>query len=173
MKSKDSTQLPLTPGDRLKALRKANHVSQQRLSEVLDCHKNTISTWENGKPIAETFYIVRMANFFGVSADYLMGLSPVPTRADMPAPPPPEPPATAAGRKFDELAHRVAEKFPDALLLFARPFSDAELEMLTGAFRSVAAHREEVAAEVDAARKVVPIADDPPLGLANGQDHVG
>ena len=169
MKSKFSTQFPLTPGERLKALRKANHVSQQRLSEVLDCHKNTISTWENGKPIAETFYIVRMANFFGVSADYLMGLSPVPTRADMPAP---EPPATAAGRAFDKLAQQVAQAYPDALLLFAKPFSDAELEMLTGAFRSVAAHRAEIARQVEAAR-AVPIADDPPLGVEDGQDQVG
>ncbi len=77
-----------------------------------------------------------------------------------------------AGRAFDELARQIAQRYPDALLLFARPFSDAELEMLTGAFRSVAAHRAEVAAEVEAARKTVPLDADPPLGLADRKDHV-
>ena len=73
----------------------------------------------------------------------------------------------------DELARQIAQRYPDALLLFARPFSDAELEMLTGAFRSIAAHRAEVAREVEAARATVPIANDPALGVAKRADSVG
>ncbi len=94
----------------------------------------------------------------------------MPTRADLPAP---EPPATAAGRAFDELARQIAQKDPDALLLFAKPFSEAELEMLTGAFRAVAAHRAEVAREVEAARATVTIANDPALGMEDRKDKIG
>ncbi|MBQ8089761.1 MAG: helix-turn-helix transcriptional regulator [Pyramidobacter sp.] len=170
MKSNNSIQFSVTLGERIKALRKAKKLSQDELSSILDCHKNTISAWENDRDTPDRFFVVAMANCFGCSADYLLGLSPVPQRADMPAP---EVPATAAGRAFDELARQIAQKDPDALLLFAKPFSEAELEMLTGAFRSIAAHRAEVAAEVEAARATVPIDADPPLGVAHGKDKIG
>lgn len=169
MKSDNSIQIPVTQGERIKALRKAKKLSQDELSSILDCHKNTISAWENDRDTPDRYFVVALANCFGCSADYLLGLSPLPSRADMPAP---EAPATAAGRAFDELAKQVAQAYPDALLLFAKPFSDAELEMLTGAFRSVAAHRAEIARQVEAAR-AVPLDADPPLGVADGQDQVG
>ena len=153
---------------RLKSLRKGRNINQSELGELIGCHKNSIGKWENDVILPETPFLLALAELFHVSTDYLLGLSDVRNVTQKK----PEPPATATGRKFDELAHRVAEKFPDALLLFARPFSDAELEMLTGAFRSVAAHRAEVAAEVEAARKTVPLDADPPLGLADGKDHV-
>lgn len=169
MKSDNSIQIPHSLGERIRVLRKAKKLSQDELASILDCHKNTISAWENDRDPPDRFFLVSLANCFGCSTDYLLGLSPVPNRADMPAP---EVPVTAAGRAFDELARQIAQRYPDALLLFARPFSDAELEMLTGAFRSVAAHRAEVAAEVEAARKTVPLDADPPLGMADGKDHV-
>lgn len=170
MKSDNSIQIPATQGKRIKALRKAKKLSQDELSSILDCHKNTISAWENDRDTPDRYFVVALANCFGCSADYLLGLSSLPQRADMPVP---APPATAAGRAFDELARQIAQKDPDALLLFAKPFSEAELEMLTGAFRAVAAHRAEVAREVEAARATVPIANDPALGVAKRADSVG
>ena len=164
------TQFPKTQGERIAALRQARDLSQRQLAEAIKCHKNSVSKWEGEKPIDKVGNVIELANYFGVSTDYLLCLTDVPNRADMPAP---EVPVTATGRAFDELARQIAQRYPDALLLFARPFSDAELEMLTGAFRSVAAHRAEVAAEVEAARKTVPLDADPPLGMADGKDHVG
>ena len=164
-----SVQFPTTQGARIAALRQARDLSQRQLAEAIKCHKNSVSKWEGEKPIDKVGNVIELAKFFGVSTDYLLCLTDVPARADTPAP---DKPITAAGRAFDELARQIAQKDPDALLLFAKPFSEAELEMLTGAFRAVAAHRAEVAREVEAARATVPIANDPALGVAKRADSV-
>ena len=168
-KSKFSTQTTSTPGSRLRALRRARNINQTELGELIGCHKNSIGKWENDKMLPETPFLLALTELFHVSADYLLGLSNTRNIARTE----PAPPKTVTGKALDTLVQQLASKDPDLVLLFARPFSDAELEMLTGAFRSVAAHRAEVAAEVEAARKTVPLDADPPLGMADGKDHVG
>ncbi|EFB91323.1 hypothetical protein HMPREF7215_2759 [Pyramidobacter piscolens W5455] len=72
---------------------------------------------------------------------------------------------------MDALVRRLAEKDPDIVLMFAQPFTDAEVEILTGAFRGVAAMRAELKKEKER-RSTTPIADDRPLGVENGKNHV-
>ena len=61
-------------GERIKALRNEYGVGQNRLAELLKVSNASISYWETGKqqPSAEVIY--KMAVFFNVSADYLLGI---------------------------------------------------------------------------------------------------
>lgn len=60
-------------GERLKSLRKSKKMTQIELSRVLGVDHTTISKWEAG--IYETDFETaqRIAQYFGVSADYLLG----------------------------------------------------------------------------------------------------
>lgn len=62
-------------GDRLKELRKNKNISQEELGEFCDVAKTTISNWENDitQPPIET--ITKLANYFGVTTDYLLGVN--------------------------------------------------------------------------------------------------
>lgn len=62
-------------GDRLRELRKEADISQEILSELIDAKQQEISRWENGiyNPLADV--IVKIAQCFEVSTDYLLGLS--------------------------------------------------------------------------------------------------
>ena len=60
--------------ERLKELRLANQKKQDELAELLDLSYSAYKRYEYGErePTAST--IVRMARYFNVSADYLLGL---------------------------------------------------------------------------------------------------
>ena len=60
-------------GERLRALRKERHLTQHDMADVLDISFNSYYRYEKNerKPMAPT--IVAMADYFNVSADYLLG----------------------------------------------------------------------------------------------------
>ena len=60
--------------ERLKELRTEKNIGQNALARALALSNASISYWETGKqlPSAETIY--KLARFFNVSADYLLGL---------------------------------------------------------------------------------------------------
>ena len=60
---------------RLKELRLKRKVSQEKISKVLGLGICTYGTYENDKYIPDAVTVRNMAKFFGVSADYLLGLS--------------------------------------------------------------------------------------------------
>ncbi len=62
-------------GERLKYLRTEKGIGQNLLSKELNLSNASISYWETGKqePGAEALF--KLANYFNVSADYLLGLS--------------------------------------------------------------------------------------------------
>ena len=62
-------------GQTIKELRKEMDCTQSKLADVLGVTQDSISLWENDKRIPDTQYVVAMAKFFDVSADYLLGLS--------------------------------------------------------------------------------------------------
>lgn len=61
-------------GERLKELRKEKGLTQNDLAKVLNVTQDSISLWEKNKRLPDTPYIILLAKFFGVSADYLLGL---------------------------------------------------------------------------------------------------
>lgn len=60
---------------RLKQLRKEKKLSQLRLAIDLDINQNTISRYENMEREADYATLIRIADYFNVSLDYLLGRS--------------------------------------------------------------------------------------------------
>lgn len=62
-----------TFAERLKAERKKNNINQTQLAENLYLDRSSISKYESGKQIPETPTLEKLADFFDVSIDYLLG----------------------------------------------------------------------------------------------------
>ena len=57
---------------RLKALRKSRGISQLRLAMDLDMNQNSISRYESGVREADYATLIKFADYFQVSIDYLL-----------------------------------------------------------------------------------------------------
>lgn len=67
----------------LKILRKQKGVTQQRLADILCVDKTSISKWENGFNYPNQNIQMMIADYFGVSVDYLLGRdTPTPAPTD-------------------------------------------------------------------------------------------
>jgi len=60
--------------ERIKELRKQNNFSQTELAKKLFVSQDTISLWEKGKSKPSIDYVILLAQLFGVTTDYLLGL---------------------------------------------------------------------------------------------------
>ncbi len=58
---------------RLKELRKKKKISQLKLALDLNLNQNTISRYENLEREADYDTLIKLANYFNVSIDYLLG----------------------------------------------------------------------------------------------------
>lgn len=61
--------------DRLVYLRKEMHLTQEELSEKLGISRTALSAWEIGRNEPSNADTIRLAIFFNVSVDYLLGKS--------------------------------------------------------------------------------------------------
>ena len=61
--------------ERLKELRIEHGLSQAELAKKIDVSDGTICFWENGVNEPKMTYIIRLAEFFNVTTDYLLGVS--------------------------------------------------------------------------------------------------
>ena len=59
---------------RLKELRQENKLSQQKLAETIGVTQKAIDFWEKGINEPKASYIIKLAKFFAVSTDYLLGI---------------------------------------------------------------------------------------------------
>ena len=57
---------------RLRELRKARGISQLKLAMDLNTNQNTISRYESGEREPGISELVKLADYFGVSVDYLL-----------------------------------------------------------------------------------------------------
>lgn len=64
-----------TFAERLKDLRTEKNIGQIELAEKLQVNRGIISLWENGLREPTLSSLIRIATFFGVTLDYLAGLS--------------------------------------------------------------------------------------------------
>ena len=58
---------------RMKELRKARKISQLKLALDLNMNQNTVSRYENMEREADYKTLIRIADYFGVTLDYLLG----------------------------------------------------------------------------------------------------
>lgn len=61
-------------GEKCKELRNALNMTQKDLAEMLDINVKSIQRYENNQSRPDTYTLVKLAVFFDVSADYLLGL---------------------------------------------------------------------------------------------------
>ncbi len=57
---------------RLRELRKSRNISQLKLALDLSMNQNTISRYETGEREADYKTLIKIADYFGVSIDYLL-----------------------------------------------------------------------------------------------------
>ncbi len=58
---------------RLQSLRKSRKISQLKLALDLNMNQNSISRYETGEREADYTTLIKIADYFGVSVDYLLG----------------------------------------------------------------------------------------------------
>lgn len=61
-------------GDMIRKLRTAHSLNQVQLAEKLGVSKQTVSNWENNNILPSIDMLVKTAEFFSVSTDYLLEL---------------------------------------------------------------------------------------------------
>jgi transcriptional regulator with XRE-family HTH domain len=64
----------MTLNENIRQLRLARNLSQVDLAKVLGVTKQSISNWENNNIQPSIDMLIRLAQFFSVSTDYLLGL---------------------------------------------------------------------------------------------------
>ncbi|MBO5266998.1 MAG: helix-turn-helix transcriptional regulator [Ruminiclostridium sp.] len=61
--------------ERIRNLREDNDIKQREIADYLHISQNTYSQYETGKISLSAETAVKLAKFYGVSVDYLLGLS--------------------------------------------------------------------------------------------------
>ena len=59
--------------NRLKEIRESKGMTQTQLGEVIGAKKSAVSLWESGKRQIDNNTLKSLADFFGVSVDYILG----------------------------------------------------------------------------------------------------
>ena len=65
---------------RLKELRLKHLYAIKDIAELLGCTASLVSRYENGSRMPRADYLVKLADFYDVSVDYLLGLTEDKTR---------------------------------------------------------------------------------------------
>lgn len=66
---------------RIRDLREDRDLKQRQLAEILNCSQQVYSNYELGQRDIPTDVLIRLAEFYQVSTDYLLGLTSNPRRA--------------------------------------------------------------------------------------------
>ena len=61
--------------NRIKELRQQKQLDQKDLAQIMQIGKGSISNWEVGRTEPSVEYLIKLANYFEVSVDYLLGHS--------------------------------------------------------------------------------------------------
>lgn len=96
---------------RLKELRQQKQLNQSEIAKVLHVKQNTISNWENGKTEINNGDAITIADYFGVSVDYLLGRDEKTPSADS---------LTEGEKMLLDLFNRVPEEKQELLLQLIR-----------------------------------------------------
>lgn len=62
---------------RVKEQMALNNVSMYKLAKDIEVNKQTVNFWLNGVNEPKISYLIKLCDYFDVSADYLLGLSEV------------------------------------------------------------------------------------------------
>lgn len=68
-------------GSRLRGLRESRGMTQRALGDQIGASQSAVANYESGTRDPEPLALLAMSHFFGVSSEYLMGLTDDPMRA--------------------------------------------------------------------------------------------
>ena len=66
--------------DRLRALRQDKDLTQNKLAKELCIDRKTLSNYETAYRTPSIYLVIKMADYFEVSTDYLLGRTDIPTQ---------------------------------------------------------------------------------------------
>lgn len=61
-------------GERVKKLRIENNLSQEKLAQALSVTRSAVNDWENRETETNFVTLIKIAQIFNVTTDYLLGL---------------------------------------------------------------------------------------------------
>lgn len=64
-----------TIANRIKEIRKENHLSQSDFGKILAVSQDNVSLWETGKSYPSVQHVILIAKTFNISTDYILGVS--------------------------------------------------------------------------------------------------
>ena len=64
-----------TQGNILRELRLEKDITQEDLGKVLNVSKQTVNNWETNRRKCDSDTLFKLAKFFGVTVDYLLGIN--------------------------------------------------------------------------------------------------
>lgn len=89
---------------RLKQLRLRKKLSQQRIADMLGISRQGYGKYEDGQSEPDQQSLIKLADFYDVSIDYLIGHTDIPHRNE--------------DDKRDAIIHKIATEFPNIDLMF-------------------------------------------------------
>lgn len=92
-------------GQNIRRLREERELSQLELAKIIDINNSVLSRIESGKRDVEDFLLVKFANYFNVTTDYLLGRTNIPNPKNLP-----HTLATHLPEGFDELTPEGKEE---------------------------------------------------------------
>lgn len=106
--------------DQIKEARKSARLTQSEVAQKLNITQGTYSQWENGKVRIDGASLQRLADLFGVSIDYLLGMTSdpkqkKPTEGDTPDEPFTDPVKREALSVFSSLSPEDQQFFLDMM----------------------------------------------------------
>ena len=63
---------------RIRDLREDSDLTQKQVSSALNCSQQVYSNYELGQRDIPTDILIKLSSFYGVSVDYILGISDVP-----------------------------------------------------------------------------------------------
>ena len=70
---KGTERMNVITGERLRALREDSDLTQREIAAMLNISQNTYSQYETGVIELTASTLIKLADFYGVSVDYLLG----------------------------------------------------------------------------------------------------
>ncbi len=60
---------------KIRDIREDRDLTQKKMSQILNCTQQTYSRYETGEITIDIYNLIKLANFYETSTDYLLGLT--------------------------------------------------------------------------------------------------
>ncbi len=62
----------MTLSEKIKYLREEKGITQQKMADILNINRVTLTSYEIGRRVPDIYTLKKIADFFGVTVDYLL-----------------------------------------------------------------------------------------------------